>query len=85
MTLEQIKQKQLGLNDLLQLHLTDLETVIIKMVGRYPEEEELENITLNNGLLEEIDSAQKSLERKIDKLYTLKQRLYNSTFELTDM
>ena len=30
------------------------------------------------------ESAQKSLERKIDKLNTLKQILYSSTFEPTD-
>lgn len=85
MTLEQIKQQQLGLNEFLQLHLTDLEVVIAKIAGVQREqvlkEEPKEE---SNGLLEEINSAQKELERKIDKLNSLKQRLYYSTFEQKD-
>lgn len=84
-TLEQIKQKQVGLNDLLQLHLTDLERAVDKITGVYPKENiKAEEGVAENGLLEEINSAQKSLERKIDKLNTLKQILYSSTFEPTD-
>ena len=83
MTLEQIKQKQLGLNELLQIHLDDLENTITIMMGNYPEEnvKSSDEAELSGGLLHGIDSAQKSLERKIDKLCNLKQRLQNSIYE----
>ena len=83
MTLEQIKQKQLGLNELLQIHLNDLENIIITMMGNHPEENTKPSdvAELSGGLLYDIDSAQKSLERKIDKLCNLKQKLYNSIYE----
>ena len=83
MTLEQIKQKQLGLNDLLQLHLNDLENTIITMMGNHPEEntKSSDEAEFSGGLLYDIDSAQKSLEIKIDKLCNLKQKLYNSIYE----
>jgi len=52
------------LNDLLQLHLIDLETAVVRIVGSYPEEDVTEAITVDNGLLEEIDSAQKRNKNK---------------------
>ena len=87
MTLEQIKQKQLGLNELLQIHLDDLENIIIAMMGNHPEEntKSSDEAELSGGLLYDIDSAQKSLERKIDKLCILKQKLYISIFEPIDI
>ena len=83
MTLKQIKQKQLGLNELLQLHLDDLENTITTMMGNHPEEntKSSDGAELSGGLLYDIHSAQKSLERKIDKLCNLKQRLQNSIYE----
>lgn len=81
MTLEQIKQKQLGLNELLQLHLNDLESTVDRITGTPSTEVETKTDETPQGLLGEIYSAQKSLERKIDKLCNLKQRLYNSTYE----
>jgi hypothetical protein len=84
MTLEKIKQKQLGLNELLQINLRDLESVMDRILGAYPEEiDNRVEEAVECGLLSEIDSAQKELERKIDRLNTLKQRLYSSVFEPT--
>lgn len=80
MNLEQIKEKQLELNELLQLHLNDLESVIDRITGESVTQEEVEEES-GLGLLFEIHSSQKRLERKIDKLCNLKQRLYSSTYE----
>lgn len=81
MNLEQIKQKQLGLNELLQLHLNDLESTVDRITGTPSTEIETKTDETPQGLLGEIYSAQKSLERKIDKLCNLQHRLYNSTYE----
>ena len=85
-TLEQIKDNQLGLNDLLQLPLTDLEHVMDKIIGVIPEEniKEASPVYDGSGLINDICFAQKDLERKINKLNILKQRLYNSVFKSTD-
>ena len=84
MNLEQIKQKQLGLNELLQLHLNDLESVINRITGSGSLEESDKVNEATSGLVGEIYLEQKNLERKLDKLCNLKQRLYNSTYEPTD-
>jgi len=80
-TLEQLKDKQNGLNDLLQLHLNDLENTIDKLVGNYPQEESKEESLIEDGILGELIFAQKRLEKKIDKLNNLKQILSNAVIQ----
>lgn len=81
MNLEQLLEKQEGLNDLLQLHLKDLEVTVDKIAGVIPEDaEKLEVEKQPNGILEELFSAQERLEQKIDRLNHLKQRLHNSVY-----
>lgn len=81
MNLEQLLEKQEGLNNLLQLHLKDLEVTVDKIAGVIPEDaEKLEPEKQPNGILEELFSAQERLEQKIDRLNLLKQRLNNSVY-----
>lgn len=76
MNLEKLRERQQGLNDLFQLHLNHLEACINKLHAE-PEEMSkiLEEAPTTNGIVSELFLAQESLERKIDKLNYLKQRL----------
>ncbi len=82
-TLEELKDKQLALNNLLSLNIKDLQNILDSLVG----EEELkvsdsDSITtpIDKGIVNELYSAQKELENKLNKLEQLKQRLYNALF-----
>lgn len=84
MNLEQLLERQKGLNDLLQLHLHDLENTVDRIAGVVSESGVLlEAEKQPNGILEELFSAQERLEQKIDKLNYLKHRLHASVYEET--
>ena len=79
-TLQEVLERQQGLNSLLDLHLNDLEKTIITITGKDPEPK-INFEGLSGGILEDINSVQKDLENKIDTLNILKQQLNKSVYK----
>ena len=80
MNLEQIKNRQSGLNERLLKHLQESTMLLDYIAGENNEKEESIEYPQCSGLLSEISYQQDITERLIDKLYKNQQRMMGLTY-----
>jgi len=81
MTLEQLKQNQLNLNNSLRNLLDQQRNIVSKITGDYETPTEENPIKAPSGLIEEIDLLQQTTYNIISELNIASNRLSDYTYE----
>lgn len=83
MTLEQIKNRQEQINELLYTLWQEMSTVVERVVGEQPKTDGVSQGKPTSGLLEELLNSQDMTHGYIEELYNLKRLLTNGVFTPT--